>query len=138
MKTARAAQVTLIAAAGALLHAAANKLQPASPAAVNYPKLVSWLRSNLADACDQRNALEATNLVLRQGIVKRDAELTAAQAELTRAADSIASLLRALNAANVRCAEMQQALKHHGIVVESAYFLATLSDGTVAGPFGRN
>lgn len=99
---------------------------------------VETLRQTLNQALDDLSCADSTNSALRQNINQRDADLADAQAQLLRAADSIQGLIKALNAANVRCAELQNALHRHGLSAESAYFMAVLGDGSVAGPFSRN
>lgn len=51
---------------------------------------------------------------------------------------TLAALIKALNAANVRCAQMQGQLRRLGDDEQGAYVLARLEDGTVVGPFSRS
>lgn len=131
----------LLTLAGAALGAAAvavHKLAQERQAHAQTQSSLARIRARLAAALDTQAAANAAAAVLQRGIVQRDTELADAQAQLGRAADAVQNLIKALNSANVRCAELQQALDRHGLSAESAYFAAVLSDGTIAGPFSRN
>lgn len=125
----------IAAAVGAAAAAISNALRrtPAAP-----PERVAVLRRNLAEALDNLENERAGNRAMRATLAESQATVTGLLADQERSKVAIANLLSALNGANVRCAELQTALRNCGGEAETPYFLAVLDDGSVAGPFGRN
>jgi hypothetical protein len=92
----------------------------------------------MAGMLDTVRDVQQTNHQLLAEISERDATIAMMQAEHERATLAIVSLIKSLNASNVRCSEMQQCMHVVGVEPQPGYFLATLNDGTIVGPFGRN
>lgn len=99
---------------------------------------LAGLRQHVACTLDSLRDAQRGNLSLLSDVSERDATITKMAEEHERSSLAIIKLIKSLNAANARCAEMQQALHAQGITSEPGYFLAMLGDGSIAGPFGRN
>lgn len=99
---------------------------------------LAGLRRHVANALDSLHEAQGTNRMLLGAVCERDVTIANMAEDHERSSLAIIKLIKSLNATNARCAEMQQALHAQGIISEPGYFLATLSDGSIAGPFGRN
>jgi uncharacterized protein YlxW (UPF0749 family) len=95
-------------------------------------------RQRLATTLDSLREAQQANRYLQAEVTECNATIACMQADHERQNIAILNLIKRLNAANVRCAEMQGTLDSRGVTVNAAYFLAALGDGSIAGPFSRN